>query len=291
MVFAISDPLGGPGKVEGCGSSRRQAGAGRGRSSSWVRWSYSSGWSRCSWGPPCLWETAAAATDPLTRAGHQATRRSSWPATRRSPAGTASRTVPTPVTTVLGNPECRPSRARRRAGGRTHGGPTSWARGRGGTWRLPGQPAGPGLHLRPVASALRPRGCSPLSTPDWPPTRSTRARWRLQYWFFYTFNDWNDKHEGDWEMVQVVLPAASAEEALGVTPESVAFAQHEGSQVSPWDGGGLIKVGDFRTGDVYPAAGFTCGLLHASHLVRQERGCGVRVRQHDCPGGDTEPRR
>ncbi len=29
----------------------------------------------------------------------------------------------------------------------------------------------------------------------------------LQYWYFYYFNDWNNPHEGDWEMVQVGLGA------------------------------------------------------------------------------------
>ena len=44
-------------------------------------------------------------------------------------------------------------------------------------------------------------------------------------------------------MIQVVFPAATPEEALTTTPESVAYAQHEGSQVSPWDSSGLIKRG------------------------------------------------
>ncbi len=25
----------------------------------------------------------------------------------------------------------------------------------------------------------------------------------LQYWMFYVFNDWNNLHEGDWEMIQI----------------------------------------------------------------------------------------
>ena len=29
----------------------------------------------------------------------------------------------------------------------------------------------------------------------------------LQYWFFYAFNDFNNKHEGDWEMIQLVFDA------------------------------------------------------------------------------------
>ena len=30
----------------------------------------------------------------------------------------------------------------------------------------------------------------------------------LQYWFFYPFNDFNNTHEGDWEMTQLVFDAA-----------------------------------------------------------------------------------
>ena len=39
-------------------------------------------------------------------------------------------------------------------------------------------------------------------------------RLALQYWLYYPFNDWNNLHEGDWEMIQLVFPAGSAEEAL-----------------------------------------------------------------------------
>jgi hypothetical protein len=31
----------------------------------------------------------------------------------------------------------------------------------------------------------------------------------LQYWFFYVFNDFNDKHEGDWEMIQLNFAAST----------------------------------------------------------------------------------
>jgi hypothetical protein len=30
----------------------------------------------------------------------------------------------------------------------------------------------------------------------------------LQYWLFYVFNDFNDKHEGDWELIQLNFDAA-----------------------------------------------------------------------------------
>ena len=43
----------------------------------------------------------------------------------------------------------------------------------------------------------------------------------LQYWFYYPFNDWNNKHESDWEMIQLVFDAPTAEAALGQTPALV----------------------------------------------------------------------
>ena len=36
----------------------------------------------------------------------------------------------------------------------------------------------------------------------------------VQYWFFYLYNDWNDRHEGDWEMIQLVFDAPDAAAAL-----------------------------------------------------------------------------
>ena len=67
----------------------------------------------------------------------------------------------------------------------------------------------------------------------------------VQYWFWWIFNDWNDKHEGDWEMVQVVFDADSAEQALTVAPRQVVFAQHEGAQYVEWDDeADLVRDGD-----------------------------------------------
>jgi hypothetical protein len=57
----------------------------------------------------------------------------------------------------------------------------------------------------------------------------------VQYWVFWVFNDWNDRHEGDWEMLQVAFDAVDAEEALGEDPVEVAVAQHEGSERRDWD--------------------------------------------------------
>jgi RsiW-degrading membrane proteinase PrsW (M82 family) len=49
----------------------------------------------------------------------------------------------------------------------------------------------------------------------------------IQYWAFYFYNDWFNKHEGDWEMVQVILTAAGE-------PEWVVLSQHHGGTRRAW---------------------------------------------------------
>jgi hypothetical protein len=76
----------------------------------------------------------------------------------------------------------------------------------------------------------------------------------LQYWFFYVFNDYNDKHEGDWEMIQLDFRASNAQEALARTPTEVGYSQHGGAERAAWDDGKLQRVGGTHP-VVYPAAG------------------------------------
>ena len=61
----------------------------------------------------------------------------------------------------------------------------------------------------------------------------------VQYWFFYVFNNFNDTHESDWEMMQITFDANSVEEALQIEPTSVALAQHAGGETSDW---GSVKL-------------------------------------------------
>jgi hypothetical protein len=50
----------------------------------------------------------------------------------------------------------------------------------------------------------------------------------IQYWMFYVFNlGESNQHEGDWEMVQIVLSGSS--------PTSVAYSQHYSGQSATWD--------------------------------------------------------
>lgn len=75
----------------------------------------------------------------------------------------------------------------------------------------------------------------------------------LQYWFYYPFNEWNNKHESDWEMIQLNFDAATAEAALAHAPALVGYSQHEGAESAAWDDAKLEK----RDGHpvVYPGAG------------------------------------
>ena len=65
----------------------------------------------------------------------------------------------------------------------------------------------------------------------------------VQYWLFWYFNDWNNKHESDWEFIQVLFEASTVEEALGSQPVEVGYAQHEGGERADWNGDKLERVG------------------------------------------------
>ena len=58
--------------------------------------------------------------------------------------------------------------------------------------------------------------------------RAPDGRVAIQFWLFYYYNDWYNKHEGDWEMIQVDLDAAGQ-------PAQAVYAQHHGGTKRPWD--------------------------------------------------------
>src|SRR5215217_1140484 len=66
---------------------------------------------------------------------------------------------------------------------------------------FPGKPRTPGCdyetHFKAVMGDRRPVVYASIATADEQPGIS------LQYWFFYYFNDFNNLHEGDWEMIQL----------------------------------------------------------------------------------------
>jgi len=76
----------------------------------------------------------------------------------------------------------------------------------------------------------------------------------LQYWLFYPFNDFNNLHEGDWEMIQLLFDARNAGEALEEEPTSVGYSSHEGAEQADW-GEDKLELVDGTHPVVYPAAG------------------------------------
>ncbi|MGB7819774.1 MAG: hypothetical protein WBL35_13710 [Ornithinibacter sp.] len=66
----------------------------------------------------------------------------------------------------------------------------------------------------------------------------------LQYWLYYPFNDFNNKHESDWEMIQLEFDSSDPAEALGRQPTLVGYSQHEGVEVAQWSDLKLEVVDD-----------------------------------------------
>lgn len=83
----------------------------------------------------------------------------------------------------------------------------------------------------------------------------------VEYWFWYWFNEWNDNHESDWEMIMVVFDAGSVEEALQVEPEYTGYAQHTGGELAAWNDSQLQKEGTHPL--VFPSVG-----SHSTHYSR-----------------------
>jgi hypothetical protein len=178
-----------------------------------------------------------------------------------TPCGPGEPYRPAPVDTVLGRTDV----TLRGPSGEAITSPTAAdLAGKGEGWYLdlPGNPLSPGCTFeqwyREVAAGQPATVYAHLATDP-----SHPGMVALQYWFFWIFNDWNDRHEGDWEMVQLLFPADSAEGALAVAPTAVAYAQHEGSEVADWDDPKLRKVDDHVV--VYPAAG-----SHAAYFTQAE---------------------
>lgn len=63
----------------------------------------------------------------------------------------------------------------------------------------------------------------------------TPGQLALQFYIYWYFNDWNNKHESDWEFVQLIFDANTASDALGKEPVEVGYAQHEGGEASDWE--------------------------------------------------------
>ncbi len=85
------------------------------------------------------------------------------------------------------------------------------------------------------------------------------GRLALQYWMYYPFNDFNNKHESDWETIQLEFDVGSAAEALTTAPVTVLYSQHEAGEQATW-GDPKLSVSDGTHPEVFASAG-----SHANH--------------------------
>ena len=111
----------------------------------------------------------------------------------------------------------------------------------------------------------------------------------LQYWLFYIYNDWNNLHEGDWEMIQILFDAANPAEALEEEPVSVGYSQHEGAEGADWDDEKLELV-DGRRPVVYPAAGSHANFYDPALFIGSSGEQGVGCDDTRGPHRELEPR-
>ncbi len=85
--------------------------------------------------------------------------------------------------------------------------------------------------------------------------RDELGRVTLQYWALYFYNDWFNKHEGDWEMIQVMLQPDGQ-------PRWVVLSQHHGGTRRAWSQAPV-------EGGTHPAVYVALG-SHANYFVGDE---------------------
>ena len=110
----------------------------------------------------------------------------------------------------------------------------------------------------------------------------------LQYWFFYVFNDWNNLHEGDWEMIQLVFDAPTAAAALETSPAEVGYSQHEGAERAAWDDPKLERVGGTHP-VVHPADGSHANFYGEALYLGSSASEGVGCDDTRGPTVDVRP--
>jgi hypothetical protein len=205
------------------------------------------------------------------------------------PCGDGEPYAPVDVDWLLGNPEVGLRGPWQRGGNLVGTAPTARTLERGL----------PGYALDYPGEALDP-GCeyeefSDRTIAERPPTVYAHiatepghpSQLALQYWFFYLYNDFNNKHEGDWEMIQLLFQADSAEEALNEQPTRVGYSQHEGAEQAAWGDPKLELVGGRPV--VYPAAGSHANYFGPGLFLGRSAAQGVGCDNTDGPSSELRP--
>jgi hypothetical protein len=139
---------------------------------------------------------------------------------------------------------------------------------------LPGDPLEPGCRyekqFRQWNDGRPPSVYAHIATDPFHPGKLS-----VQDWFYYTFNDFTDKHESDWEMAQVDFDASSAAEAFRERPYEVDLSQHAGGERSDWTGTKLQRQGTHPV--IYDATGshanYFNSALYLGRGAREGFGC------------------
>ncbi|NNE72494.1 MAG: Vps62-related protein [Acidimicrobiales bacterium] len=113
------------------------------------------------------------------------------------------------------------------------------------------------------------------------------GRLALQYWFFWYYNDWNNKHEGDWEGIQIFFDVGSVEEALTTTPVGVGYSQHEGGEWADWNDDKLELEGTHPT--VYSSVGSHASYFGSALYLGRSGSEGFGCDSTDGPSNVIEP--
>ncbi len=110
----------------------------------------------------------------------------------------------------------------------------------------------------------------------------------LQYWFYYVFNDWNNNHEGDWEMIQLVFDADTPAQALRAGPTEVGYSQHSSAERARWGDDKLEIVGGTHP-VVYPAAGSHANFFSADVFLMRSQAEGMGCDDASGPSRAVRP--
>jgi hypothetical protein len=119
--------------------------------------------------------------------------------------------------------------------------------------------------------------------------RGRPGRLALQYWLYYVFNDYNDKHESDWELIQLHFDADTVAEARQRPPVEVLYSQHAGAERAAWRDDKLEKVGGTHV-VTYPGAGSHANYFRNALWLGRSAGEGLGCDDSTGPSTRVRPR-
>jgi len=153
---------------------------------------------------------------------------------------------------------------------------------------FPGSPLSPGCDYEKWQDHLASRGGTPTIYSHVATDPAHPGTLALQYWFFYVFNDFNNKHEGDWEMIQLDFDASDAAAALRTEPTRVGYSSHEGAERADW-GDDKLELVDGTHPVVYPAAGSHANKYDAALYLGSTADAGVGCDDTRGPHDEVRP--